>query len=138
MAKALGARVYQGNKVEIGFYDDVYLTPQAKSLFCNFSDPIGVFHWHSDTFDLPQGATRLAYSQEYQNQAFEFGSGVGIQFHLEVDANMITLWLDNTHEKLEQMRIDVQKIKHEIPKKVTKVNDNLENFYLNFKSKFDL
>lgn len=43
-------------------------------------------HWHSDTMDLPAGATLLASCDRYPVQAFRIGgSAWGIQFHLEVD-----------------------------------------------------
>ena len=55
--------------------------------------PSTVFHWHGDTFDLPVGATRLALSENYSNQAFQYKSAIGLQFHLEVNEQMVNLWL---------------------------------------------
>ena len=44
-----------------------------------------VFHWHGDTFDLPEGAVRLARSNGALNQAFQLGrSVIGMQFHLDM------------------------------------------------------
>jgi GMP synthase (glutamine-hydrolysing) len=51
------------------------------------------FHWHSETFMLPQGAVSLAYSDKCRQQAFRFGNTVyGIQFHPEITAEMIADW----------------------------------------------
>jgi GMP synthase-like glutamine amidotransferase len=45
-----------------------------------------VLHWHHDTFTLPPGASLLASSKAYENQAFRVGpSAWGLQFHAEVD-----------------------------------------------------
>ena len=46
-----------------------------------------VFHWHGETFDLPEGAVRLARSNGALNQAFQLGrSVIGLQFHLDTTA----------------------------------------------------
>ena len=50
--------------------------------------------WHGDTFDLPPGATLLASSPAYPNQAFRLGRAYGVQFHLEVSASMAEEWAE--------------------------------------------
>ena len=98
-----------------------------------------VFHWHGDTFDLPDNATRLVRSKYYQNQAFQIKSAVGLQFHLEVDTNMVNLWLDKTQEKLNQTSyLDPEKIRSTVDENMPIVKNNMKNFYNNFKSLFDL
>jgi GMP synthase-like glutamine amidotransferase len=108
IAKTFGGKVYRGPKKEIGFYSD--LIPHSNSsLFSGFENPFTVFHWHGDTFDLPEGATRLVSSENFQNQAFQFKSAVGLQFHLaDIDEN------------------------------ISIVKTNMRNFYNNFKSSFQL
>ncbi len=138
IAKSFGAKVYPGPKKEIGFYHDLYVDDNSK-LFSGFESPFTVFHWHGDTFDLPQGAKRLVHSNDYQNQAFQYESAVGLQFHMEVDEPMVNLWLDNTVEYLEKIPyIDADKIRQDIAQNITTVNENLKKFYNNFKSTFQL
>ncbi|MFB5627900.1 MAG: type 1 glutamine amidotransferase [Nitrosarchaeum sp.] len=138
IAKTFGGKVYRGPKKEIGFYHDLKIDGDSK-LFSGFSNPFTVFHWHGDTFDLPQGATRLAHSENYPNQAFQIKSAVGLQFHLEVNEEMINFWLDKTQEKLEQIPyIDPQKIRSDIDENISTVKNNMDNFYKNFKSSFHL
>jgi GMP synthase-like glutamine amidotransferase len=120
IAKTFGGKVYQGPKKEIGFYND--LIPQANSsLFSGFENPFTVFHWHGDTFDLPEGSVLLASSENYPNQAFQFKSAVGLQFHLEANEEMVNLWLDKN-----------------IDENISIVKTNMRNFYNNFKSSFQL
>ena len=102
IAKTFGAKVYKGPTKEIGFYHDLTISNNSK-LFDRFKNPFSVFHWHGDTFDLPTGATRLASSQNYPNQAFQYKSAIGLQFHLEVNEQMVNLWLDKTEEKLHEI-----------------------------------
>ena len=138
IAKTFGGKVYRGPKKEIGFYHDLKIDTNSK-LFSGFTNPFTVFHWHGDTFDLPEGAVRLAHSENYQNQAFQINSAVGLQFHLEVNAEMINLWLDKTEEKLHQIPyIDPQKIRSDINENISIVKNNMDNFYNNFKSSFHL
>jgi GMP synthase-like glutamine amidotransferase len=137
MARAFGAKVYAGPKKEIGFYHDIRIDQDSKSsLFDGIADPFTVFHWHGDTFDIPKNATRLAHSEMY-NQAFRYGSAVGVQFHLEVDRQIILSWLDNAQD-LNLSYIDPQKIKGQIDSNIKDVQENMRIFYKNFKSEFNL
>ena len=138
IAKTFGGKVYRGPKKEIGFYHDLRIDNNSK-LFSGFTNPFTVFHWHGDTFDLPEKAVRLVHSENYPNQAFQIASAVGLQFHLEVNEEMVNLWLDKTQEKLHQIPyIDPQKIRSDIDENISIVKNNMNNFYNNFKSSFHL
>src|SRR5690242_17631942 len=58
LAKAMGARVYKNSTKEIGWFD-VQLTDAGRrdALLSGLDSPEAVFHWHGETFDLPDGAT---------------------------------------------------------------------------------
>jgi GMP synthase (glutamine-hydrolysing) len=138
IAKTFGAKVYRGPKKEIGFYHDLMISNNSK-LFHGFKNPFTVFHWHGDTFDLPVGATRLALSENYSNQAFQYKSAIGLQFHLEVNEQMVNLWLDKTEEKLREIPyIDPLKIRSDVDENISIVKSNMGIFYNNFKSVFGL
>jgi GMP synthase (glutamine-hydrolysing) len=97
LAWALGARVFPGHGPEIGF-GEVALTVEGERdpLLGPAGPSIPVFHWHGDTFDLPEGAALLASSGEYPHQAFRCGSCVyGLQFHVEPDAGTWQAWRDH-------------------------------------------
>lgn len=85
IASALGAKVQQNNKKEIGWFP-VNLTPASKlsAVFNHLPETIDAFHWHGETFELPDGAVRIGSSEACGNQAFSIGKTVfGFQFHLE-------------------------------------------------------
>jgi GMP synthase (glutamine-hydrolysing) len=137
IAKSFGAQVYSAEKKEIGFYHDLVLDSNNSKLFSGFANPFTVFHWHGDTFSLPPNAVRLAHSINDTNQAFQVGTAIGLQFHLEVDSKMINLWLDKTEEKLEQFPyINPEKIRQDVDENISIVRKNMQTFYKNFKSKF--
>ena len=94
IAKALGARVYRNGELEIG-WEPVWFTDAAKNdpVLGGMASPEMFFHWHGETFDLPQGAEWLAYSKKCRHQAYRYGRSVyGIQFHPEITAEMIDDW----------------------------------------------
>ena len=82
IASALGARVYPSAATEIGWFP-IEGVPGPEGSF-RFPPACPVFHWHGETFELPQGAARLARSAACENQAFQVARHViGLQFHLE-------------------------------------------------------
>ena len=138
IAKAFGAKVYRAEKKEIGFYHDLMIDNSNSKLFSGFENPFTVFHWHGETFDLPKNAVRLAHSNNI-NQAFQLDSAIGLQFHLEVDSKMINLWLDKTNEKFEKIPYThPEKIRQDIDENISTVSKNMEIFYKNFKTTFNL
>lgn len=91
IASAAGARVYANPVKEIGWFP-VRLQPDAEGSFLQGVLPriFPAFHWHGDTFDIPQGAAWLAASDGCRNQAFSMGDHVlGLQFHLESTARSV-------------------------------------------------
>jgi len=93
LAGALGARVYPGERPEVGLLP-VELTPAASSdpVFGEAPPSFPTLQWHGDTFDLPAGATLLASSPAYPNQAFRIGRSYALQFHIEVSLELATEW----------------------------------------------
>jgi GMP synthase-like glutamine amidotransferase len=94
LATALGASVVEGPAPEYGV-GEVHLTTEAISdpVLGPASTPLPCVHWHGDTFDLPEGAVRLAGNAAYENQAFRVGDrAYGLQFHVEVTASLVGHW----------------------------------------------
>lgn len=85
IADALGARVTQNPEIELGWHL-VSFTQEARGLFSDLPESATVLHWHNDTFELPEGALRLAVSAACGEQGFVIpGKCLGLQFHFEVD-----------------------------------------------------
>jgi GMP synthase (glutamine-hydrolysing) len=102
LARAAGARVfsYKDERSEIGYCQ---IEPNAAGdRLCAAPFPRCVYQWHSDGFDLPEGAELLAAGgQDFPNQAFRYGkSAVGLQFHPEVTYQMICRWTLRGAERL--------------------------------------
>ena len=93
LAAALGASVYPGPEAEVGLLD-VELTDAAADdpVFAGAPRRFPTLQWHGDTFDLPPGATLLASSPAYENQAFVYARAYALQFHLEVSPELAAEW----------------------------------------------
>ncbi|MDR0780284.1 MAG: gamma-glutamyl-gamma-aminobutyrate hydrolase family protein [Pseudomonadales bacterium] len=106
IAKALGGEVKPNGCREIGWFPitreaDATRSPVAAAL----PPTCDVFHWHSDTFTLPQGATLLASSMASGNQAFLYGERVvGLQFHLETTFETARCLIDHAGDELDGSR----------------------------------
>src|SRR5262249_20360693 len=95
LAASLGARVQPGPAPEIGVLS-VHLTPEAATdpVFATLPGAFPALQWPSDRFELPKGATRLAYSPAYPQQAFVWGRAYALQFHIEISASLAAEWGD--------------------------------------------
>ncbi len=94
IAAALKARVFSSGVKEIGLLP-VTLSEAGRSGPLRHIAAVPVLHWHGDTFEIPEGAQRLASTEACRNQAFALGTNVlGVQFHPEVDlSSRFERWL---------------------------------------------
>jgi GMP synthase (glutamine-hydrolysing) len=100
LAKAFGAAVgpHGGGLSEIGYFE-VEPTSAGRG---HFAGPLGVYHWHIEGFEVPEGAELLATGADFPNQAFRFdGKVYGLQFHPEVTREMMESWCTEAAHMLE-------------------------------------
>lgn len=91
IAHALGARVHKSRETEIGWHALTLTDAGRESALQHFTQP--VFHWHGDTFELPDGVHLLASTNSCAHQAFSLGrSLLALQFHPEVTARGLEQW----------------------------------------------
>jgi len=96
LANVLGAEVRKNRVREIGWFP-VNLTMDGKE-HPAFKDVPGAFdalHWHGDTFDIPSGAKHIAFSAFCENQAFSYRNIIGLQFHPEVNRDLLAGFLND-------------------------------------------
>jgi GMP synthase-like glutamine amidotransferase len=111
IASALGNKVYPGNEKEIGFFPIQFTENALKNpLFNHFNNPYTVFHWHCDTFDLPENAQLIASTHICKHQAYLIGENVlGLQFHFEMNEAVIQDMLLHDGHELEEEGNYIQK-----------------------------
>lgn len=94
VARGHGGANVLGRPMEFGWHP-VHPTAAGRDdpLTGALADGAPLFHWHTDTFDLPAGAVHLATSERTAHQAFRIGRAVyGIQFHFEADRALVSHW----------------------------------------------
>lgn len=103
VASALGSRIYPGLQKEIGWFDIVARPVMGhEPHLLRLPETTRVFHWHGETFAMPEGATRLAGSIACANQVFQYGQRViGLQCHLETTPESVRAIIEGCAEELE-------------------------------------
>jgi len=92
MSKALGGAVSRNSVKEIGWGR---VTVADNIVARNWFGPIRnfqAFHWHGETFSLPQGTTHLLSSAFCANQAWAIGKHLALQCHIEMTDDMVATW----------------------------------------------
>lgn len=139
IASAMGESVYPNRRKEIGWFPVEGVSPKRESTF-RFASSVEVFHWHGDTFDLPEGAVLLARSEACENQAFQLGQNViGLQFHLETTPESAEAIVTNCREELLPSKFVQPEaiILDQAPDKYQAINDLMAEilFFLSTKSR---
>ncbi len=100
ISKAFGAVVSKNTVKEIG-WGKVHISKNeiAKQWFGEI-ESFNSFHWHGETFNLPQGATHLLASPNCANQAYAIGKHLALQCHIEMTAEMVQKWCDEGMDEL--------------------------------------
>ncbi|MEW5822019.1 MAG: hypothetical protein AB1782_17630 [Cyanobacteriota bacterium] len=136
IAKALNAKVYKGPNKEIGWFDfKLNINSTRNKLFTTFvenpesnriDDYIKVFHWHGDTFDIPEGCYNIGSTDNYMNQGFIIGDNVfAMQFHFEISYEMIK-------ELVFKNQCNQDLILNETMLYLNEYSSRAKNFYKNF------
>jgi GMP synthase-like glutamine amidotransferase len=102
LARALGAAVFRAREAEIGWRE---VQSESVDLI-----PVGPwFQWHFDSFSRPPGARLLAHNVAGP-QAFIQGRSLGLQFHPEVDIEIINNWTVLYRHELDEHGVDADEL----------------------------
>jgi GMP synthase-like glutamine amidotransferase len=93
-----------------------------------------VFHWHNETFSLPEGAVRIAENSACINQGFIYQDKVlAMQFHLEMDEatlrQMLAEGLDNESNTFVQSEAEIVAQMPLLPQSQAILHQLLDNFF---------
>lgn len=118
MAKAMGAVITRNPQPEFGWLPVQTIPSEAtRDWLNNVPASFDAFHWHGETFSLPEGAERLLTSDACDNQGFVMGHSIAMQCHIEMTEDLVRDWAENnadlpppatTIQTREAMQIDLQ------------------------------
>jgi len=135
IADVLGARVYKNTEKEIGWYD-LHFYPDAikHPLLNGIPESIKTFHWHGDTFDLPDQALLLGSSEATTHQGFLWNNqALALQFHMEMTNDTLPYMIDNNRYELVADKPYIQKESELIiPELLTQNNEHIFKMVNNF------
>lgn len=98
IANALGAAVSRNPDQELGWMDVGRASHIPEQCF-QIPEQLNILQWHSETFEIPKGAVRLAENKVCLNQMYQIGPNVlGFQFHPEMTPHALALLIEGEEE----------------------------------------
>ena len=104
MSKALGATVGPTPVKEIGWGEVYAIDNDSARAWLDGLNQFTSFHWHGETFTLPDGATHILKSDYCDKQAYVMGKHLAFQCHVEMTAEMVTTWCEHGMDEIKQAR----------------------------------
>lgn len=136
MAKAMGATISTNPKPEFGWLPvQTISTELTHDWLHDIPASFDAFHWHGETFSLPEGAERILASDACINQSFVTGNSIAMQCHIEMTEDLVRDWAKNntdlpppadTIQSREAMLVDLQ----EKVRALQNVSNNLFSYWV--------
>ena len=117
ISKAMGGTVTKNPIKELGWHAvnksaakaPVSGTPASNQRwFDSVPDNFEAFHWHGETFSLPEGATALLENKQCKNQAFFLNNTLALQCHVEMTSEMVKQWVTLYKHELDEPGSHIQ------------------------------
>lgn len=131
IAKALGAKIYPGRQgKEIGWHPITVNEAGTQTPLRHLDEACtNMMHWHGDTFDMPDGCTLLASSNQYTKQAYAYSDHVlCIQCHPEISNYKINLWIEGGEAELDEVGLPPEKLYNDTAAYGSKLSDQAALF----------
>jgi GMP synthase-like glutamine amidotransferase len=133
MSKAFGGVIDANPIKEIGWGEvSVVDHAIAKKWFSHLTE-FESFHWHGETFSIPDGATRILSNQNCQNQAFAKGIHLAMQCHIEMTVELVNIWCKINNEEIAKSLCpsvqSAEEMKANLTARITRLNHVADILY---------
>lgn len=109
ISKALGGEISASPAREIGWHTVQRAdTAAARRWLGDAPEEFTLFHWHGETFSIPEGAELILGNDTCANQAFAIGNTLALQCHVEMQAPMVSEWADLYADEIAEPSATVQ------------------------------
>jgi GMP synthase-like glutamine amidotransferase len=126
IGKALGGTVVPNPRREIGWLPVERLDGAiASDWLDHLPRRFPVFHWHGETFSIPDGATLILRSSACAHQAFVLDNILALQCHVEMTPEMVTEWAQRYADELSQPSESIQTF-HQMTDRLTERTEVLQ------------
>ncbi|MEZ0231713.1 MAG: type 1 glutamine amidotransferase [Methylophilaceae bacterium] len=134
ISKALGAEVTKNPVKEIGWGEVTVSDNPTASEWFGTLDKFQGFHWHGETFGLPDQAVHLLASQYCKNQAYALGKHIAFQCHIEMTEKMVQTWceigLDEIRASSDSPSVyQPEEIKHDLQARISTLSSIAHPIY---------
>jgi GMP synthase-like glutamine amidotransferase len=135
ISKALGAEVRANTYKEIGWGAVQVLDHPDSRVWFGDLQQFDSFHWHGETFALPEGASHLLSSPHCHHQAYSLGKHLAFQCHIEMTAEMVQLWCQNGAHELQEAKHSpavqpAAQIQDRLAQRIAQLNQVAQTVYL--------
>jgi len=109
ISRALGGTISANPVKEIGWHRVRKCnTPAARKWLADMPDETLLFHWHGETFSIPNGAEVILENDNCAHQAFATGNTLALQCHIEMTLPMVSEWAARYEHELQETSATVQ------------------------------
>ena len=134
ICKALGGAISANPVKEIGWHTVRKCnTAAADRWLAGLPDAATLFHWHGETFSIPDGAECLLESEHCAHQAFAIGNTLALQCHVEMQPPMVSEWAALYAYEIQETSATVQSAEQmtaDLPARIAGAQQLADGIYL--------
>jgi GMP synthase-like glutamine amidotransferase len=133
ISKALGGAISTNPVKEIGWHRvRKSKTAAAAKWLQGLPDEMTLFHWHGETFSIPECAEVILENDHCVHQAFTLGNTLALQCHIEMVEPMVSEWAILYAHELQQTSNSVQsaaQMTTDLPAKISAAQQVADSLY---------
>ena len=133
ISKVLGQSISKSPVAEVGWHRCQTQDNAIAKEWLGDLDNFQMFHWHYETFSIPEQATHIFATPHCHNQAYVYRDNVlAMQCHVEMTAPLVVSWVDSWPEGLVNVsdsEQNIAQIKADLSTKIAEINIVAEQLY---------